>query len=67
LVKRILQYTTIPSEPLVVLEEENRPTPSWPAYGEVDIRNLQEAEICSPYCGTFEYVFDPDFFHFAVN
>ncbi|AES96106.2 multidrug resistance protein ABC transporter family protein [Medicago truncatula] len=40
-VERMLQYTTIPSEPPLVLEEENRPIPSWPAYGEVDIRNLQ--------------------------
>lgn len=40
-VERILQYTTIPIEPPLVLEEENRPDPSWPAYGEVDIQNLQ--------------------------
>jgi hypothetical protein len=40
-VERMLQYTTIPSEPPLVLEEEKRPDPSWPAYGEVDIRNLQ--------------------------
>ncbi|CAI8586992.1 unnamed protein product [Vicia faba] len=40
-VERILQYTSIQSEPPLVLEEENRPAASWPAYGEVDIRNLQ--------------------------
>ncbi|XP_045807083.1 ABC transporter C family member 3-like isoform X2 [Trifolium pratense] len=40
-VERILQYTTILSEPPLVLEEENRPDPSWPAYGKVDLRNLQ--------------------------
>ncbi|CAL5190730.1 unnamed protein product [Lathyrus oleraceus] len=40
-VERILQYTSIQSEPPLVLEEENRPDPSWPANGEVDIRNLQ--------------------------
>ncbi|CAJ2633076.1 unnamed protein product [Trifolium pratense] len=40
-VERILQHTTIPSEPPLVSEEENRPDPSWPAYGKVDIRNLQ--------------------------
>ncbi|PNX55443.1 ABC transporter C family member 3-like protein, partial [Trifolium pratense] len=40
-VERMLQYTTIPSEPPLVSEEEKRPDPSWPAYGEVDIRNLQ--------------------------
>jgi ATP-binding cassette, subfamily C (CFTR/MRP), member 2 len=44
-VERILQYTTIPSEPPLVLEEEKRPDPYWPAYGEVDIRNLQVAGI----------------------
>ncbi|MCI15534.1 ABC transporter C family member 3-like, partial [Trifolium medium] len=49
-VERMLQYTTIPSEPPLVLEEEKRPDPSWPAYGEVDIRNLQnwfQGSICS--------------------
>ncbi|WJX84172.1 Canalicular multispecific organic anion transporter 2 [Trifolium repens] len=40
-VERILQYTTILSEPPLVLEEENRLDHSWPAYGKVDIRNLQ--------------------------
>ncbi|XP_004491490.1 ABC transporter C family member 3-like [Cicer arietinum] len=40
-VERMLQYTNIPSEPPLVLEEENRPDPSWPSYGEVDVRNLQ--------------------------
>ncbi|KAK2431897.1 ABC transporter C family member [Trifolium repens] len=40
-VERLLQYTAIPSEPPLVSEEENRPEPSWPAYGEVDIQNLQ--------------------------
>ncbi|KAK7276926.1 hypothetical protein RIF29_18075 [Crotalaria pallida] len=39
-VERILQYTCIPSEPPLVIEE-NRPNPSWPSYGEVDIHNLQ--------------------------
>ncbi|WJX84280.1 Canalicular multispecific organic anion transporter 2, variant 2 [Trifolium repens] len=39
-VERILQHTTIRSEPPLVLEE-NRPDPSWPSYGKVDIRNLQ--------------------------
>jgi len=47
-VERILQYTTIPSEPPLVLEEENRPDPSWPAYGEIDIWNLQVAGIFHP-------------------
>ncbi|XLT26519.1 hypothetical protein HN873_057811 [Arachis hypogaea] len=38
-VERIMQYTCVPSEPPLV--EENRPDPSWPLYGEVDIQNLQ--------------------------
>ncbi|XP_045786142.1 ABC transporter C family member 3-like isoform X1 [Trifolium pratense] len=40
-VERLLQYTAISSEPSLISEEENRPDPSWPAYGEVDIQNLQ--------------------------
>ncbi|GAV86834.1 ABC_tran domain-containing protein/ABC_membrane domain-containing protein [Cephalotus follicularis] len=39
-VERILQYTCIPSEPPLVIEE-NRPERSWPSHGEVDIRDLQ--------------------------
>ncbi|XP_027369176.1 ABC transporter C family member 3-like isoform X2 [Abrus precatorius] len=39
-VERILQYTCIPSEPSLVVEE-NRPDPSWPPYGKVDIQDLQ--------------------------
>ncbi|XP_020982729.1 ABC transporter C family member 3 isoform X2 [Arachis duranensis] len=39
-VERIMQYTCVPSEPPLVVEE-NRPDPSWPLYGEVDIQNLQ--------------------------
>ncbi|KAL5548580.1 hypothetical protein UlMin_003811 [Ulmus minor] len=39
-VERILQYTSIPSEPPLLIES-NRPEPSWPSHGEVDIRNLQ--------------------------
>ncbi|XP_068488807.1 ABC transporter C family member 3-like [Phaseolus vulgaris] len=39
-VERILQYTSIPSEPPLVVEE-TRPNPSWPSYGEVDIQDLQ--------------------------
>nr|POF11973.1 abc transporter c family member 3 [Quercus suber] len=39
-VERILQYTSIPSEPPLVIEE-NRPDQSWPSLGEIDIRNLQ--------------------------
>ncbi|XP_061375642.1 ABC transporter C family member 3 isoform X3 [Gastrolobium bilobum] len=39
-VERILQYTSIPSEPPLVVEE-TRPDPSWPSYGEVNIQDLQ--------------------------
>ncbi|XLR29410.1 hypothetical protein HN51_049303 [Arachis hypogaea] len=39
-VERILQYTSIPSEPPLVVEE-NRPDPSWPSHGEVNIHELQ--------------------------
>ncbi|PNX78169.1 ABC transporter C family member 3-like protein [Trifolium pratense] len=34
-VERLLQYTAISSEPPLISEEENRPDPSWPEYGEV--------------------------------
>ncbi|TXG67672.1 hypothetical protein EZV62_008947 [Acer yangbiense] len=39
-VERMLQYTSIPSEPPLVIEE-NRPDRCWPSHGEVDIRDLQ--------------------------
>ncbi|RVW50105.1 ABC transporter C family member 3 [Vitis vinifera] len=39
-VERILQYTSIPSEPPLVIEE-NRPACSWPSHGQVDIQDLQ--------------------------
>ncbi|RDX68620.1 ABC transporter C family member 3, partial [Mucuna pruriens] len=39
-VERILQYSCIPSEPPLVVEE-NRPDPSWPSHGEVVIQDLQ--------------------------
>uniref|UniRef100_A0A2N9EG28 ABC-type xenobiotic transporter n=1 Tax=Fagus sylvatica TaxID=28930 RepID=A0A2N9EG28_FAGSY len=39
-VERILQYTCIPSEPPLLIEE-NRLDHSWPPNGEVDICNLQ--------------------------
>ncbi|XP_023535621.1 ABC transporter C family member 3-like [Cucurbita pepo subsp. pepo] len=39
-VERIFQYTSIPSEPPLVIEE-NRPDSSWPAFGEVELHNLQ--------------------------
>ncbi|KAK7299953.1 hypothetical protein RJT34_10784 [Clitoria ternatea] len=39
-VERILQYTSIPSEPPLVIEE-SQPDPSWPSHGEVDIQDLQ--------------------------
>ncbi|KAI3456831.1 hypothetical protein Pfo_013494 [Paulownia fortunei] len=39
-VERILQYTSIPIEPPLVLES-NRPQSHWPIHGEVNIRDLQ--------------------------
>ncbi|KAB1199138.1 ABC transporter C family member 3 [Morella rubra] len=39
-VERLIQYTCIPSEPPLVIEE-NQPDSSWPSHGEVDIRDLQ--------------------------
>ncbi|KAJ0103691.1 hypothetical protein Patl1_03991 [Pistacia atlantica] len=39
-VERILQYTCIPSEPPLVIEE-SRPDRSWPSHGEVHIHDLQ--------------------------
>ncbi|KAK3199943.1 hypothetical protein Dsin_023358 [Dipteronia sinensis] len=44
-VERMLQYTSIPSEPPLVIEE-NRPDRSWPSHGEVDIRDLQALDKC---------------------
>ncbi|XP_028221561.1 ABC transporter C family member 3-like isoform X1 [Glycine soja] len=40
-VERILQYTCIPCEPSLVVDD-NRPDPSWPSYGEVDIQDLKK-------------------------
>jgi len=39
-VERIFQYTAIPSEPPLVIEE-NRPDGDWPSHGEVVIQDLQ--------------------------
>ncbi|CAN6448493.1 unnamed protein product [Victoria cruziana] len=39
-VERILQYTRIPPEPPLTIETR-KPSRDWPAYGEIDIRNLQ--------------------------
>ncbi|KAJ9672355.1 hypothetical protein PVL29_025823 [Vitis rotundifolia] len=39
-VERLLQYTFIPSEPPLVIEE-NRPACCWPSHGQVDIQDLQ--------------------------
>ena len=46
-VERILQYTSIASEPPLVIEE-NRPDRQWPSQGEVDIRGLQVIFIFLP-------------------
>lgn len=39
-VERILQYSSIPSEPPLAIEASN-PLHNWPPHGEVDIRDLQ--------------------------
>ncbi|KAL4618714.1 hypothetical protein ACB092_06G030900 [Castanea dentata] len=39
-VERIFQYSSIPSEPPLVIEE-SRPDHFWPSHGEIDIRDLQ--------------------------
>ncbi|XVF70837.1 hypothetical protein PTKIN_Ptkin11bG0194100 [Pterospermum kingtungense] len=39
-VERIFQYSTIPSEPALVIEN-NRPQHSWPFHGSVNVINLQ--------------------------
>ncbi|XP_041998041.1 ABC transporter C family member 3-like [Salvia splendens] len=39
-VERILQYTSLPSEPPLVIES-NRPASCWPTQGEVNIQDLQ--------------------------
>ncbi|XP_074312620.1 ABC transporter C family member 3-like isoform X2 [Silene latifolia] len=39
-VERILQYTSLTSEPPLVIEE-HRPDSSWPSHGEISIRDLQ--------------------------
>ncbi|KAH6768081.1 multidrug resistance-associated protein 3 [Perilla frutescens var. frutescens] len=39
-VERILQYTSLPSEPPLVIES-NKPESRWPIQGEVDIQDLQ--------------------------
>ncbi|RRT57470.1 hypothetical protein B296_00028885 [Ensete ventricosum] len=39
-VERILQYTNIPSEPPLVIDE-HRPDHIWPSKGEIDLLNLQ--------------------------
>ncbi|GJY23507.1 multidrug resistance-associated protein 3 [Tanacetum coccineum] len=39
-VERIFQYSSIPSEPPLVIES-NRPDDKWPSQGEVDVHHLQ--------------------------
>ncbi|XP_020276191.1 LOW QUALITY PROTEIN: ABC transporter C family member 3-like [Asparagus officinalis] len=39
-VERILQYTSIASEPPLVIEQ-NRPSSNWPSLGEVELHDLQ--------------------------
>lgn len=39
-VERIKQYMNIPSEPPAIVEG-NRPPPSWPSEGHIDLQDLQ--------------------------
>ncbi|GLT55634.1 hypothetical protein SLA2020_287380 [Shorea laevis] len=39
-VERMLQYSSIPCEPPLVIET-NRPAHAWPSYGEIHVRDLQ--------------------------
>lgn len=39
-VERILQYSSVPSEPALFIDS-SRPANDWPSEGEVDIRGLQ--------------------------
>ncbi|GLT57466.1 hypothetical protein SLA2020_304340 [Shorea laevis] len=39
-VERLIQYSSIPSEPPLVIET-NRPAHSWPSHGKIDIHDLQ--------------------------
>lgn len=39
-VERILQYTSVPAEPPLVVESK-RPHSNWPVNGEVNIQDLQ--------------------------
>lgn len=43
-VERMFQYTSIPSEPSLVIES-SRPDHTWPSQGEVEIHNLQVLSV----------------------
>ena len=60
-VDRILQYTCIPSEPPLVIEE-NWPDQSWPSQGEIDIRNLQVSSYV-----VFSIGLKNHFFYYLAN
>ncbi|CAD5171553.1 unnamed protein product [Musa acuminata subsp. malaccensis] len=47
-VERILQYTNIPSEPPLVIDE-SRPDHIWPSKGEIDLLNLQIYGLDMPF------------------
>jgi len=60
-VERILQYTSIPSEPPLVINE-NQPDPSWPSNGEVDIQDLQVVQAITFLVSLVSF----DFFHSEI-
>ena len=53
-VERMLQYTSIPSEPPLVIEE-NRPDHCWPLHGEVVIRDLQVILVVLDYLNWYSF------------
>ncbi|KAL5700034.1 Canalicular multispecific organic anion transporter 2 [Ranunculus cassubicifolius] len=46
-VERILQYTSIPSEPPLA-NEGHKPSSEWPSHGEIEIHDLQVTSIMQP-------------------
>ena len=72
-VERILQYTSLSSEPPLVIES-NRPASCWPTQGEVNIQDLQvifsvnlsivEDNNTSVICADLEIFFKKFYFRF---
>ncbi|URE05918.1 ABC transporter transmembrane region [Musa troglodytarum] len=72
-VERILEYTNIPSEPPLVIDE-SRPDHIWPSEGEIDLLNLQKIGIVgrtgsrkSTLVQTIFRIIDPTVAHIFIN